>query len=109
MSFPNTTITATREGTRTVEWAEGFGSGTWVDNVYYITGNWNTVFSNGFERSGEVTETLVRKLDCLYLVSGILEIQQEGFVGTIDWGNGDCDNAATLTINGYEFPVILGN
>jgi len=109
VSFPNTTITATREGTRTVEWTEGFGSGTWEDNVYEINGSWDTVFSNGFERTGEVTETLVRKLSCLYLVSGILEIQQENFIGIIDWGSGVCDNMATLTINGFDFPVILGN
>ena len=109
VSFPNTTITANREGTRTVEWAEGFGSGTWIDNVYYVTGNWTTLFSNGFQRTGEVTETLVRKLNCLYLVSGVLEIQQEGFTAIIDWGNGDCDNMATFTLNGYDFPIILGD
>ncbi|RMA57723.1 hypothetical protein [Ulvibacter antarcticus] len=109
VSFPNTTVTATRDGTRTIEWTEGVGTGTWIDNVYEITGNWNTLFSNGFLRTGEVTETLVRKLDCLYLVSGVLEIQQEGFTGAIDWGNGECDDMATLTINGYDFPIVLGN
>lgn len=107
VSFPGTEITATREGTRTIEWVEGVGSGTWADNVFHITGNWDTVFTNGFSRSGEVTETLVRKLSCIYLVSGILEIQQEGFTGAIDWGNGSCDNQATLIINGQEYPILL--
>lgn len=107
VSFPGTEVTATRDGLRIAEWVEGVGSGTWTDNVYHITGNWNTVFTNGFTRSGEVTETLVRELSCLYLVSGVLEIQQEGFTGSIDWGDGDCDNLATLTINGQDFPIIL--
>lgn len=107
VSFPNTDVTATRDGLRIAEWVEGVGSGTWADNVYHITGNWDTVFTNGFTRSGEVTETLVRELSCLYLVSGTLEIQQEGFTGAINWGDGECDNLATLIINGQEFPIIL--
>jgi hypothetical protein len=107
VSFPGTEVTATRVGTRTIEWVEGVGSGTWADNVFHITGNWNTEFTNGFTRSGEVTETLVRELSCIYLVSGVLEIQQEGFTGAIDWGNGSCDNQATLIINGQEYPIIL--
>jgi hypothetical protein len=107
VSFPGTTVTATRDGLRIAEWVEGVGSGTWTDNVYHITGNWNTVFTNGFTRSGEVTQTLVRKLSCLYLVSGTLEIQQEGFTGSIDWGDGECDNLATLLVNGQEYPIIL--
>ena len=107
VSFDGTNITATRDGLRIAEWVEGVGSGTWMDNIYHITGNWSTVFSNGFTRTGEVTETLVRELSCLYLVSGTLEIQQEGFTGAIDWGNGECDNLATLIVNGQEYPIIL--
>jgi hypothetical protein len=107
VSFPNTTVTATRNGLRVAEWVEGIGTGTWLDNVYHITGNWDTVFTNGFQRSGEVTETLVRKLNCLYLVSGVLEVQQDGLTAAIDWGDGDCDNLATFIFNGQEYPLIL--
>jgi hypothetical protein len=107
VSFPGTVVTANRQGNRVIEWVEGVGSGTWIDNVFEINGNWNTVFTNGFTRSGEVTETLVKKLSCIYLVSGVLEIQQEGFTGAIDWGEGACDNQATLIINGQEYPIIL--
>ena len=107
VSFPGTEVTATRDGLRIAEWVEGVGTGTWMDNVYHVTGNWNTVFTNGFTRSGEVTETLVRKLSCLYLVEGVLEIQQEEITGAIDWGDGSCDNMATLIINGQEFPILL--
>jgi len=107
VSFPGTTVTATRDGLRIAEWIEGVGSGTWIDNVYSITGNWTTQFTNGFSRSGEVSTPLIRKLSCIYLVSGILEIQQEGLTGSIDWGDGECDNLATLIFNGQEFPIVL--
>ena len=107
VNFPNTTVTATRNGLRIAEWVEGVGSGTWLDNVYHISGNWDTTFTNGFERTGEVTETLVRKLSCIYLVRGVIEIQQEGLIGEIDFGDGNCDNLATLRFNGEEYPIIL--
>ena len=107
VSFPGTSVTATRNGLRIAEWVEGVGSGTWLDNVYHIDGNWNTVFSNGFQRSGDVTQTLVRKLNCLYFVSGVIEVEQEGLTGSIDYGTGECDNTAMLTLNGQEFTIIL--
>ncbi|HBR53510.1 MAG TPA: hypothetical protein DEA82_04700 [Flavobacteriaceae bacterium] len=107
VSFPSSTVTATREGLRVAEWVEGVGSGTWVDNVYDITGNWITTFSNGFERTGIVTETLVRRLDCFYLVAGELEVSQNGLTGSLDFGDGVCDNNAVFTFNGVEFPVLL--
>lgn len=108
VSFANSTITATRVGLRIAEWIEGVGTGTWADNVYSITGNWDTTFSNGFNRSGEVTEALIRKLSCIYLVSGRLDISQEGITGTLDFGDGTCDNMAVFIFNGQEYPIILG-
>lgn len=107
VSFPNSTITATRVGERIAEWVAGVGSGTWTDNVYHIEGNWNTNFTNGFERSGEVTKTLVRELSCVYLVEGALEISQDGLTGTIDFGDGACDNQATFTFNGVDYPIVF--
>ncbi len=107
VSFPDTEVTATRVGERISEWVEGVGSGTWLDNVFHINGNWNTTFTNGFERDGEVTETLVWELNCLYLVSGEIEVTQDGFTGSINYGDGTCDNLATLTINGQDYPIFL--
>ncbi len=109
VNLSNTDITATREGTRIAEWTEGVGSGTWTDNVYSITGNWDTTFSNDFSRSGEVTIPLIRKLSCIYLVSGRIEITQQLLTGAIDFGDGECDNLATLIFNGEEYPIILGD
>ena len=109
VSFPSSDVVATRDGLRIVEWVDGFGSGTWVDNVYEVSGNWDTTFSTGLGRSGVVTQVLVRRLSCLFVESGKLEIEQQGNVAEIDWGNGTCDNMATLTYNGVSYPIILGN
>lgn len=107
VSFPNTDITATRTGTRISEWVEGVGSGVWLDNVYHVTGNWDTVLTNGFTRSGNVTQALVAKVSCPYLVSGVLDVTQNTLSGAIDWGDGACDNQATITINGEVYDIIL--
>lgn len=107
VSFPNNSVTGTRNGIRISEWVEGVGSGNWVDNVYHVTGNWQTQFTNGFERSGEVTETLVYKTACPYLVAGRLEVTQDGVTAAIDFGDGECDNQAVFIYNGQEYPFIM--
>jgi hypothetical protein len=107
VAFANSTVTATRTGVRVAEWTVGVDTGTWADNVYEITGNWNTQLSNGFERSGEVTEALIRKLSCPWLVSGALQVEQENLTAVIDFGEGECDAQATITINGQPYPIIL--
>lgn len=107
VAFANSDVTATRTGLRIAEWTTGVGTGTWADNIYEITGNWNTQFSNGFERTGLVTEPLVRKLACPWLVSGALQVEQENLNAVINFGNGDCDAQAVILINGQEFPILL--
>ncbi|MAL58596.1 MAG: hypothetical protein CMC14_00960 [Flavobacteriaceae bacterium] len=109
VSFTGTTITGTRTAQRIAEWVEGVGSGTWTDNVFHIEGNWQTDLSNGFSRTGVVTQTLVRKASCLYFVSGKITVSQEGLTGILDFGNGVCDPFATIIFEGQEFPIILGN
>jgi len=109
ISFSNSDVSATRDGVRIVEWVQGSSSGTWTDNVYEISGNWDTTFNSGFSRSGTVTQVLVRRLSCLFVESGKLVIEQRGRTAEIDWGNGSCDNMATLTHNGIEIPIILGD
>ena len=107
VSFPDNSVTGTRNGTRISEWVEGVGSGTWLDNVYHVTGNWQTEFTNGFERSGEVTETLVFKTACQWVVDGRLEVSQDGVTAAIDFGDGECDNQAVFIYNGQEYPFIM--
>ena len=109
ISFPNSDVLATRDGFRVVEWVQGSSSGTWTDNVYEVSGTWNTTFNSGFSRSGTVTEVLVRRLSCLFVESGKIVIEQQGKMAEIDWGNGTCDNEATLTYNGTVYPIILGD
>ena len=108
--FSDSAVTASRVGTRIIEWVEGVGSGTWIDNTYHIWGDWETTLSTGFVRTGVVNPTspLVRGLAlCDYIVAGVMEVTQENLSGSLDYGDGTCDAIAILTINGLTFTINL--
>ena len=42
-------------------------------------------------------EALKRDMSCRFIVSGILKIERPNMEGTIDFGDGNCDNVATFT------------
>lgn len=110
VAFSDSAVTASRVGTRIIEWVEGVGSGTWIDNTYHIWGDWETTLSTGFVRTGVVNPTspLVRGLAlCDYIVAGVMEVTQENLSGSLDYGDGTCDAIAILTINGLTFTINL--
>ena len=106
ITFPNGVV-ADLTGTRVAEWIEGAGSGTWMDNVFLITGDRQIVFSSGFTHDALVTEALRREATCPHFVSGVLELTRNNGSGTLDFGDGTCDNIAVLTIGNQEIIIIL--
>ncbi len=99
---------ASREGVRVREWIEGFGTGVWSDNVYLITGYWNAVLKNGNELSATITTPLRRELVCRFFVSGVVDLQKNDRTASLDFGEGDCDNQAILTLaDGTEIIITL--
>ncbi len=100
-------VVASVTGTRSAEWIEGFASGTWTDNVFLITGDRDIAFSSGFNHDLLVLEALRRESTCDYFVSGVLEVTRNNGTGTLDYGDGTCDNLAVLTINGQEYEITL--
>lgn len=106
VSFPSG-VTADVTGTRVAEWIEGFASGTWQDNVFLISGNRDIDFSNGYIHQVEVLDALRREATCDYFVSGTMEVTRNLGTGAIDFGQGQCDNLATLTVGGQEYTIVL--
>lgn len=106
VTFPSG-IVAQVEGTRVREWIEGLGSGTWTDNVFSVTGNRNIEASTGFTQDAQVIEALRRETTCPYFVSGSIQITRNNGEGVLDFGSGDCDNTAILTVNGEEIVIVL--
>lgn len=108
VSFPSGVV-ADVNGTRVAEWIEGVGTGTWTDNVFLVTGDRDIDFSSGFSHYAIVTEALRREAICPHFVSGIIEITRNNGEGTLNFGDGSCDNQAILTVNGQEITIILGD
>lgn len=106
ITFQDGTVAAV-QGTRVAEWIEGVGSGTWLDNVFSITGDRNIEFSTGFVHQAIVVEALRREVTCDHFVSGVIEITRNNGEGSLDFGDGTCDNLAVLTVNGEEIVIIL--
>lgn len=82
-------------------WIEGFGTPEWYDNVFLITGSGSHSNSNGGGFTRTITEPLRREASCHHIVSGIVEtVPVNRPTRLLDYGDGACDNLATLTVNG---------
>ena len=101
------------ETTRTAEWVAGESTTpppiTYIcDDVYEITGYASGVNRNGREFTMNITQALVKKICCKWIVSGTVEITPKDLnKRTIDFGDGDCDNKATVMIKKRTFNIIL--
>lgn len=91
--------TASRTGEKVREMIEGSDTLIWSDNVYEITGSWNTVRKNGSEITAQIVIPLRRELACRFIVSGSIDLTKNNRHGVLDFGVGECDNMATLTLD----------
>jgi len=108
VTFPNGNVHH-RVGNRVREMIEGFGTPLiWADNVFSISGSWTTTFPAGTQTSTITTPLRVRA-NCPNIVSGVVTIVRNNNTAILDYGNGECDNQATLTINGNTTTITLGN
>lgn len=86
------------------------GYETWVfaDDEYDVTGGANGVDFEGLAYTMQITTQLHYRTGCFFPVSGVLIIETEGkSTATIDFGNGECDNLATLTVDGESTEIEL--
>lgn len=98
------------ESTREREWTNGEGTASILDDEYNITGT-----ASGTNRNGKSYAILIDnnnplhvKIGCRWIVSGAVNITPDGKPGrTVDYGAGECDNDATVTINGRTFDIKL--
>ena len=108
VTFPNGNVYQ-REGNRVREMIEGFSTPIiWMDNVFSISGSWSTTFPAG-TRTSTITTPLRVEANCPHIVSGVVTTVRNDNTATLNYGNGDCDNQATLTVNGNTTTITLGN
>lgn len=96
-----------RQATGTKTWIEGYDSNDYSDNVFLLDGSSSTTRPNEDVINRTITEPLRIDRSCGYITEGILTIQWNGNSAIIDFGDGTCDNAATITFNGEVFEIDL--
>ncbi|MFS4468291.1 hypothetical protein [Maribacter sp. 2210JD10-5] len=75
--------------------------------IFTIDGNW-TLMVDGDTYKVNVTDTLEGNLGCAYLVSGNMNIDKNGLNITVAFGDGSCDDVATIMYpNGVEEEISL--
>lgn len=89
-------------------WIEGYDTNVWYDNVFLITGSGSHSHSNGGGFVRTILVPLRKELSCHHFVSGIVETVPENRpTRTLDYGDGTCDNIATVTIGDNTFIIRL--
>jgi hypothetical protein len=78
-----------------------------MDDIYKITGNARSVNSGGHTWAALVTDPLIKKFSCRWIVQGTVKIVRDGREAILDYGDGRCDNLAVIIINGVRHVIYL--
>lgn len=89
-------------------WIAGENTSAKIDDVYEITGSGSGTRANGNTYTVTITQPLVRALACQWIQSGEISIQPVGGnTRVLNFGNGTCDDQATVSINGTTYTITL--
>ncbi len=89
--------TVTKVGTRLVVITSGGDTDTHSDDEKTITGSHTFTDAEGNTKVVEITTPLVKPAACKYIAQGIKTYTENGETSSLDYGDGTCDNIATLT------------
>lgn len=88
-----------RDAVRVRTWTQGMDTPLdHTDDIFEITGSVTCVDSDENEYSRLITTPLIKKGGCRYIVAGEVTLSKNGVdFATINYGDGECDNMATMT------------
>lgn len=79
-----------------------------LDDVYEITGTASGTSREGRNFKAEISSPLVAANNCRWITQGVLVLKPEELLErVIDYGSGDCDNQAVVTIGNRDYDVTL--
>ena len=99
----------TWSSTRNREWIAGDTSSSWTDDEYLITGTASGKSFGGVNYTVTIIDPLHVRLDCpKWITAGTFSLTPENKEARIlNYGNGTCDNLATVTIKDRTFDISL--
>ena len=90
------------------EWTAGLNTRNIWDDECLVTGTGEGLTINDVAYSTTITTELHWKRVCMFIVSGVVNIEREGLNPVVvDFGTGECDALATVTSGGYSKEVTL--
>lgn len=100
--------TYTRNFTRTRTWISGYATPYFVwDDEFTVDGEAWGVNRKGNEYTHEITNPLLIKRECRWIVSGTVQFNVNAQTAVLDYGDGTCDRIATLILNGETYTINL--
>jgi hypothetical protein len=99
----------TRKFDKTREWIKGYDTPLYQwDNEYLVTGTASGTNRNGVNYTRTINDPLHTSATCRYILSGTAEIETGDKPSIlIDYGDGDCDDRATATVEGTTKEIRL--
>ena len=107
LTYPGGALFYTHSGNHTLTQTAGVGTPSFLDDSFSLTGTGTTSSSLGNSLTVNIITPLIKKATCANIVSGIEQFTYNNITGTLDFGDGSCDNLALLTIGSYHQNVIL--
>ncbi len=96
------------EGTRVLTHTSGYGDLDPYNDVFSLSGNASGITRGGKSYTVNITVPIVKRTSCSWAESGRLDLTPSGLdTRTVDFGNGVCDNIATLIIKGNSFNFTM--
>lgn len=80
-----------------VIWISGFETPECGDNIFSETGSGSVTRPGGIVMERTITEPLIIDRTCGYITSGVITITGPNGESSIDFGDGSCDDQATVT------------
>lgn len=110
ITFPDST-TLNRTEDKTITWIAGANTQfNPADDVVQTTGSVQVTTRKGDEYSKTITTPLIKTGECRFITKGVIEFKTSaGKFATLDFGNGDCDNIATVTSSKGIKQITLGH
>jgi hypothetical protein len=108
LTLDTTNQIVTLNSNRLRTWTAGFNTLNPFDDTYSITGSGSGTDRNGNAFGFAITNPLIFKMDCPWIESGTIDFTTPAFSQlSLDYGNGTCDNIATLDENGTDYTIHL--
>lgn len=78
-----------------------------ADDIYSVTGQHTITNANGISAASAIIQPLELKFSCENIDKGTVQTQGANHIAVIDFGDGTCDNLASISIDGNAPHTVL--